>query len=192
MEIRARLGCWGRGREGTTSQFLPIPLHPLPLVFMWLLISQPKVYPQSFAVSTGRRDRHTDKKNPWCAGGCVCVGWGGGRVEGRCKQCRTYNASCYFRRLFYLIYHHIWHIYMVGWACAEKNWGLGDGRGWKARGLRNGLGWWGEGRNQAVHNQPVGFFPGGKPSGPFLTPGGRFGRGKKLTITPGHGWSWYA
>ena len=51
---------------------------------------------------------------------------------------------------------------------------------------------WGKGRrerNQLVHffpggrNGPVGIFPGEETNRSFFSPGGRFGRGKKLTVT---------
>ena len=79
----------------------------------------------------------------------------GVEVEGRGKQCLTYNTSSYFRRLFYLIYHHIWHIYNQLNLLLKKSqggWGRGGGWGEKWTGGKKRTGW-------------------KKPTGPFLPPG---------------------
>ena len=149
------------------------------------LVSFPPLLQHSTFLYISRKECHKDKKkrrkkkkkketNLWC-------GVMGVEVVGRSKQCHTctYNTSCYFRRLFCLIYHHIWHIYNRLSLLLKKSQGGGGEKqmgvgGKKPTGLflhwgKKPIGWflpW-------VRNKPVRFFPRG-----------RFGWGKKLTITP--------
>ena len=148
---RGRLG-WGKK---PTSHFLP-PIFPSSS-FGVIVDLTAKVYPppppsppdlsllQHTCIYLGENVILTKKTttNPW---------WKleGVEVEGRSKQCHTYNTSCYLATSegYFIYFTTIFDTYIIGWACCWKN-------------LKGGM--WGGGRGGGRRNR----LWGKKPTGPF-------------------------